>query len=442
MTEFRCHSEKQFDALFSTTPITCVASGIQWGKTTVGAAWLKILMHTYTAEDDNFIITSPTFPILNQSTRPPFLRAMEGLGHHNRQENNFKMTGGGTCWFRTGRDPDSIVGIPKVRGILCDEAGLYSLYFWENIQGRSDANAAPIMIVTSPYSLNWLYKDIIAPIQKNKKNRQDVTLIQAKSVENPYFNKERYYERQKVMDPRRFNMMYGGEWHRMAGLVYDCFDDVENQCDAFQLPTGTKLYGGIDWGHTHAFVFKIRAVTPSGQHYGIHEFYKSGLTIFDIELALLRLCQVYEIGAIYCDPSQPAHIEQMNRAFHKAGLKAHCLAADNTIRTGIDRHYELLKTRKLKYFKGCNKHTLDELDTYHYPSPEDLKPDQHSKDAVPVKQNDDCLDCDRYLSLALYNGVNRKAPFVPSDQKKEEDIFKRIEQHKRRPKFNRDEKWS
>lgn len=46
--------------------------------------------------------------------------------------NAFRMHGGGTCWFRTETDPDSIVGIPRVRHIWGDEAGKYRLYFWEN----------------------------------------------------------------------------------------------------------------------------------------------------------------------------------------------------------------------------------------------------------------------------------------------------------------------
>lgn len=371
-----------------------------------------MLMHTFTDPEDNFIITSPTFPIISQSTLPPFLRLMEGLGKHNKQANNFEMTGGGTCWFRTGRDPDSIVGIPNVRGILCDEAGLYSLYFWENIQGRSDAKAAPIMIVTSPYALNWLYKDIIKPKLKDANLRPDVTLIQAKSVENPNFNTERYYARQKIMDPRRFNMMYGGEWNRMAGLVYDCFDEVENQCDDFSLPAGTTYYAGVDWGFSDPFVMKIRAITPDGRHYGVHEFYKTGLTISDMVGVAKRLHAIYNLTMCYCDPSQPGSIEEFNRN----GVPA--IGAVNDIRLGIDRHYELLKTRRLKYVKGQNPYTMDETDTYHYPSPDDLSPDQNAKDIMPVQQADHCMDAERYISVSTHQSHLKNRTFVPQDEKK------------------------
>lgn len=435
--DFTPHSEKQESALFSETPITVVASGIQWGKTTIGALWLKKLMHTYTDPEDNFVITSPSFPIISQSTLPPFLRLMEGYGTHDKKFNCFRMNGGGTCWFRTGTDPDSVVGIAQVRGILCDEAGKYSLYFWENIQGRSDARAAPIMIVTSPYSLNWLYKEIIRPKTKDPKARPDVTLIQARSLDNPYFNQARYHERKKTMDPRRFNMMYGGAWEKMEGLVYDCFDETENQCDPFQLPQGTRFFGGVDWGyHPDPFCLKVRAVTPSGIHYSVSEVYATNKTIMQI----IEICRqkklVFGIERFYCDPSQPGYIEEFNRNSLPAQK------AENAIRLGIDRHYELIKTRRFKMFKGMNPHTIDELETYHYPDPEDLKPDQDSKEQNPVGQNDHALDADRYLSVELFHAANQKhVPHVPQEHK-QEDQFARIERLKRKARTgNQSESW-
>lgn len=403
-----------------------------------------MMMHRFTAPDDNFIITSPTFPIIEQSTLPPFLRLMDDCGHHDKKNNCFYMTGGGTCWFRTGKDPDSIVGIPKVRAILGDEAGKYSLYFWENIQGRSDSLAAPIMLVTSPYTLNWLYKEIILPKKKDPRARPDVKLVQAASVENPYFNRERYYARQLTMDPRRFKMMYGGAWDRPAGLVYDCFDDELNVCDPLEFPAGTKFFGGIDWGYTEHFAFTIRAVTPSGQHYGISETYKTNLEMGAVAAAVVAKCEVHKpVDVIYADPSQPGAIAFVNRALKTAGLKTSVVPANNSKRLGLDAHYSLLKTRRLKYFKGQMRWTLDELDSYHYPEPEDLNPDDRAKEALPVEQKDHLMDAERYVSLATLTFHERRAPSVPSEEKpKQESPHQHIERLKRKPRVNGAEEWS
>lgn len=442
VSDFVPHSIKQETALFSKTPITVVATGIQWGKTTVGAVWLKMMMHTYTSPDDNFIITSPTFPIISQSTLPPFLRIMEGYGVHDRKLNCFRMTGGGTCWFRTGTDPDSVVGIPKVRAILADEAGKYSLYFWENIQGRADPNNAPIMIVTSPYSLNWLYKEIIRPKMRDPKARPDATLVQAASVENPHFNTERYYERERTMDPRRFKMMYGGGWDRVEGLVYDCFDETECIVKPFTLPHGTEYYAGVDWGFTAPMAITVRAVTPDGMHYQVAEVYRAQMSPSQKVEAARRLKLAYNIKMFYCDPEEPASIAE----FNSNGIPA--VAADNDVKRGVELHYELIKTRRFKIFEGTSPHTLDELETYHWPEPKDLKADQDEKDPNPVAQNNHAMDSMRYATISLVRSVtkldhSRRKPYVPQEREKTLDVHAEDARLKRKPRaVGGSEEWS
>lgn len=418
--EWRPHSDKQEDAVFSEAKITAVLTGIQWGKTEVGGIRMKIGMHTHTEPDDAFIIAAPTYKIMAQSTLPTFLKLMEGYGTYHKADAVFEMKGGGLAYCRTATEPDSIVGIRKVRRIWVDEAGKVSLYFWENVLARSAFFDCPIDLTSSPYTLNWLYKQIVRPKQKDPKARPDVKLVQAASWESPYMLQGTIDLARSTMDARRFNALFGGNWERMMGLVYDCFDEVENQCDAFVLPEGTIFVGGIDWGWTEACVFKVRAITPSGQHFGVSEFYKSGLTIRDLIQIVKRQQAVWNIGPVYCDPSQPGYIEEMNRN----GIRA--IAANNDVRVGIDRHYELIKTRRLKYFRGTHPYTLDEYDAYHYPAPDDVKPDEDIKNEKPVAQNDHALDADRYISIMTALSEKRHVAVVPDEQPKDENQHERI----------------
>lgn len=408
---FAPHSDKQELALFSDKSIVICATGIQWGKTSVGAIWMKLMMHQFRSSDDNFIITSPTYPIFKQSTLPPFLKLMDGYGKYDKKEECFNMYEGGTCWFRTGKNPDSVVGITNVRAILCDEAGLYTLYFWENIQGRSSFCQAPIRIVTSPYSLNWLYRDFIKPKRRDPNLLPDVELIQATSKDNPYFPAEEYEKKRQTMDPRRFNMMYGGEFDKMQGLVYDCFDEDQNIDDISPFPTGTRFFGGIDWGYTDPFVLVIHAVFPSGYRLQVSEVYETGLTLPEIGEMCRRMRAIWNIEHFYAGPDQPGSIEHLNR------LGCPTSAANNDIRVGIDLVYELFKTRQFKMLKGANQHTIDELDTYHYPEPKDLKHDQSSKEAKPVGQNDHCLDAVRYVVIMTHGSGIKTIPMVPNGKK-------------------------
>ena len=434
---FRPHSPQQELALFFATAIGLLACGIQFGKTKVGSVWMKLKNHTFTDPTDNFLIVAPTYKILTQSTLPPYLQIMKDFGIFSKADMTLKVHGGGTVYMRSATDPDSVVGITNIRAIWGDEAGLFSLYFSENLAARAAFRAAQTLYTTSPYTLNWLYKDIIRPKMRDPKARPDVTLIQAASWENPYFPREVIDRNRLTMDSRRFNALFGGQWERPAGMVYDCYDEDENQVEPFQLPAGTRFVGGIDWGFNHPFVFKVRAITPEGRHYGVSEFYQTGLTIADAVKVVKQRCLVYGVGPVYCDPAQPAHIEELCRH------KIQAIPAENDIRLGIDRHYELLKTRRLKFFRGMNPHTLDEIESYHYPEPDELDPDDNAKDHLPVKQHDDAMDCDRYITVMTFSAHQRHAPSVPSEQSNAQESHEtRIKRLSRRPRVNGTESWS
>lgn len=415
------HSDKQESIIFSDEELTVVGTGTQWGKSQSAALWIKRQIHTFTHPEDTFLLMAPTYKVMNQSMLPYFLRVMEGFGDYRQADGEFRVHNGGTVYLRTGKDPNSIIGIPKVRAFWLDEAGLATLYFWENILARAASKGARGLLTTSPYALNWIWKDIIKPATAGK--LPAVKLIQAPSWENPYHDlhdPERREAMRSKMDPRRFQMIFGGEWGRMEGLVYDCWDDDRNYVEAFGLPTDTRFIGGIDWGYQDPFVIKIRAVTPDGRQYGISEFYKTGLTPVDqIEIGRQKH-KIFGVQYFLADPSQPGMIEEFNRN----GIP--CRPANNDIDKGIGLHYELIKTGRYKEFSGTCPHSAEEREVYHYPEPKDLGPDQQQKAIKPVDQSNHCMDVDRYITMDTYQAHHRNPPKVPKspDQLKSQDRFK------------------
>ena len=93
---FRPHSPKQQSALLSNKKINLIATGVQWGKTTVGAVWLKRHIHNTSGEGSNYIIYAPTYKILQQSTLPAFLKAMAGTGVYRKSDSVFEINGART----------------------------------------------------------------------------------------------------------------------------------------------------------------------------------------------------------------------------------------------------------------------------------------------------------------------------------------------------------
>ena len=433
--EFSVHSEKQERLIFSDHKITAAITGIQWAKTTSGAWWMKRKIFEHTEKENAFLVCAPTYKILKQSTLPAFLRIMEGMGDYRYGDDEFITNWGTKVYMRTGTDPDSIVGITNVRAVWGDEAGKYSLYFWENIQGRASFRDAPIMLTSTPYAMNWFFKEILKPFKAG--NRPDVLVIQAKSCDNPYFPMAEYERRKLTMDPRRFNAMYNGEFEKMHGLVYDCFEEDIHLVEPIQLPIGTRYYAGVDWGTTHPFVIHVRAVTPEGMHYQVAETFRTGYTLMDMVQVAKMQKQVWDIQTFYCDPSQPGYIEEFNRH----GLSA--VKADNDIRRGIDLTYNLIKENKLKFFNNACSNTIDGLNTYHYPEPEDLGPDDSSREPNPVKQDDDAMDAMRYATIMTYHTAVKKPSRVPlQSNQRELTNEERIRKLKSRKDNRRTENWS
>jgi hypothetical protein len=210
----------------------------------------------------------------------------------------------------------------------------------------------------------------------------------------------------------------------MHGLVYDCWEDSENLCEPFPLPPGTRFFGGIDWGYTDPFVFKVRAITPEGMEYGISEFYKAGLTILDQVRVVEGVLSIWPVERIFCGTDQPGHIEEFNRR------KLPAEGADTgkgSIRRGIDLHYNIIKTRRYKEFVGACPYSSDERDTYHYPEPEDLGPDDGTKEQNPVGAADHAMDVDRYITLGTRHLVKEPVIKTPKSTNPFDAILKRKE---------------
>jgi PBSX family phage terminase large subunit len=434
---FKCHSPKQEQLIFSDSAETYAITGIQWAKTTSGAWWMKRHMLSHTDKSDNFIIAAPTYKILQQSTLPAFLRIMDGFGEYFAGSAEFRMKGGGICFMRTGTEPDSVVGITNVRAVWGDEAGKFSLYFYENLISRASFRQAPALFTSTPYTMNWLYKQVLKPYREGK--LKDTLIINARSCDNPYFPMAEYEKRRLSMDPRRFNAIYNGEFEKMQGLVYNCFEEDLHLVKPHTLPVGTKYYAGVDWGTTHPFVISVRAITPGGDHFKVSEYYKTGHTLLDMIAIAERFKQTWDIQTFYCDPSQPGYIEEFNRH----GLSA--APAVNDIRKGIDLQYGLMKSGKYKVFydgTGLNKHFVDELEMYHYPEADDLGPDDADKEQVPVKQDDHAMDAERYVTIMTYHSGIKKLPHVPGLQKREETHEDRVKRLKRKIGSRKTEAWS
>ena len=237
-------------------------------------------------------------------------------------------------------------------------------------------------------------------------------------------------------------MVFGGQFERMEGLVYgEAFSEKENLCPWPDLDQRARYFGGIDWGYTNPFALVIHGIYPNRERYQLSETKKARLSLEQmIDLAKQKM-KIFGVEHFFADPSEPRYIE----AFNNAGIPTS--PADNDVKYGCEIVWEEMKERRLKFVDGePSKHTVDEIDTYHWPDPKDLKPDQDEKNPNPVAQNDHVLDAIRYVTVSTIDLHLRRDPYVPGQKPVSElDTHERAKQLKRTHRFglgHNTEKWS
>ncbi len=386
MPVYKLHKYQE-KAFLSQKHITCMVAGIQSGKTMTGGIFLgshAARLRPY----ENLIMCAPTYKILNQATLPTFLKMFGHCGEYRKADAEFLVHGGGKIFVRSLTDPNSMEGITDVKAVWLDEGGLISRYAWENVTGRAAFRQAPVLVTTTPYALNWLY---VMWKEWTAGQRDDVDFVQFRSIDNPFFPQAEFERQKRTLDSRRFKMKYEGQFGKMEGLVYEQI----NLCKAKDLPSGTKFYGGLDWGYTNPFALSVRAFTPYGEHYRISEFYKSGLIMDEIVDIVRARRDMFGIELFIGDPSSPASIEALNRA----GLP--CIPGDNRVRAGTDLQIKMIKEERFFIFEDENPMGIDEYNSHHYPEPKDYKIDENQKEQEPVDSHNHGIDADRYVSMYL-----------------------------------------
>jgi PBSX family phage terminase large subunit len=386
-----------------------MVAGLQSGKTTAGGLWMRKTLSQYHAEkDSSYIVAFPTYSIFNSSTLPAFFKYCGALGYFHKSEKTFYLNHGPKVYFRSMDNEWSCEGITKCRGIWVDEGGLISTQAFINLMGRAAPMQCNIFISTTPYNTsNYLYHDLYEPWKDGE--RDDVDIIQFKSVDNPYFPRDEYYRQQRLLDPRMFALRYEGRFERMAGLVYQDFD-YANICDPFKIdPNKYLVVGGLDWGYADPFAVVIRALSRDGKaDYQIGEYLRTGHTPDEQLEVTKRLQKEYGVTTWYADSADPGMIEY----FRKNGLSiTGVVKGHNSVQNGIALHQQLIRAKTYRVFRGKCPCTEEEYETYSYP------PDKDGKNPIttPVKFADHLMDASRYVSMCCFDMLRAWQPvFKPS----------------------------
>lgn len=355
----------QWHAWESKRRFIAVLAGTQSGKTSFGPLWL--LREIETCGPGDFIVATPTFPLLELKALPEFQRLFEtylGLGKYIGSPSRrftFSKAGarrlfGDRCdpyietnvFFGYAADPDSLESA-TAKAAWLDEAGQrkFKLGSWEAIQRRLALNQGRALITTTPYDLGWLKQKIW---DKWKAGDKTIDVVRFESTANPRFSQEEFNRAREELPGWKFDLFYRAIFTRPAGLIYDVFDEDKHKCPRFAIPREWPRYLGLDFGGVNTAGLFYAEEPGTGKLYLYREYKAGGRTAAEHAKELLK----GEPGIPICVGGSKSE-GQWRSEFRAGGLPVKPPVV-REVEVGIDRVY------------GCHKRgeiiVFDDLDGY------------------------------------------------------------------------------
>lgn len=423
---------KQAAAFNSQKRIVMCCSGIQGGKSLIGALKLRDMVKNIWPEnkypDVNFAVCAPDYKSMHQSTRMAFDIVFQGEGHMNEMSQEFRLKDGRKIFFRTMiKNLNAVEGIPNCVFIWADEAAQYPRLAFINMQSRTSFMKGQLFLTTTPYAMNWPKKEVI---DRFKQGDPDIDYFEWLSVENPAFPKDEYERQKKLLSQKEFERKYMGMHTRMEGLIFEDFDEYNwADPDVIDL-TGAIYTGSIDWGFDHPFCINIRAITPDKKMYGV-SFFKGESLMVSQQLDLIKAKHnMFHVKHWSCGHDRPEMIAELNRLGIPAFKYFEHQPDYREVNAGNQKHAEFIKTKQYRILTNveAKRDLEDEYETYAW----DKKEGQEGGKEKPVDFNDDLMATERYNTVGSLHLLSLKfdLPKIPLGYYQKIDSWKPTKKHK------------
>lgn len=384
----------QVRAWNSRAPVVAFIGGTGSGKTWLAARWLVVrALHN----EGEYIACSPTLGMLKRTLWKEIKRVLrEYRIPFTKNEQDMVIHLNGSLIYGISADkPERMEGI-HARAAVLDEAGQMDLLAWEVVQRRTAMQRGQILISTTPYRWNWLKTDVYDRAISGDANFE---LIQAVSIDNPEFPRERFERAKRELPEWRFKMFYLAQFTRPLGLIYHDWEPVH----PFEIPSGWLKIRGLDFGYNNPTAVIWLAQSPEGTWYAYKEFKRSEVTLDTLEEILKK-----ENIPTYGDPEARQALETLRRR----GCDVR--PANCEVLSGISYVQGLMKQKRLLIFKDLI-HTIDELNTYSWKLDANDEPlDQ------PEKKNDHLMDA---LRMALWSTAGRQEGIPQAASRKRRESY-------------------
>lgn len=377
-----------------------IADGaIRSGKTiAMICSFLRWSQKNFKGED--FIIAGKSIGALKRNVIKPMQQILTAWGwqyQYNRSE-NYLVIGSNTYYLfgaNNEASQDVLQGLTAA-GALADEVALFPQSFVDQMIGRCSADGAKIFMNCNPRGPYHFLK--VEYIDKAVEKR--IYYLHFTMDDNLSLS-ERVKERFRRMFSGVFFKRYIlGLWVMAEGIIYDMFDENKHKVPTIERPYN-QYYVSVDYGTQNPTTFGLWG-KYKGKWYKVKEYYYSGRdeakqkTDEEFYQDLEEFIGDINVKAVIVDPSAASFIATIR----KHG-KYKVIHAINDVLDGI-RNVATALNEELILYNDCCINTFREFFSYVW----DEKAAERGEDK-PIKQNDHCMDSDRYFVNTVIFGIER-----------------------------------
>lgn len=269
------------------------------------------------------------------------------------------------------------------------------------------ANARAFADSNPESSNHWLYQEKIKPYLENNQDVRDVfeywhfTMRDNANLSDVFIkNQEKLYT--GAFKARKIE----GLWIVADGLVYDTFNREKHilshheVLQKIQIGEIVEFFLGVDWGWVHPTAVTLYGYSAkSDMYYQIDELYAPKVEADGVIRWIEQKQKEYQrfFSFANCDNARPEQNDKLRRSTNLVIYEEKPKVEDSIAMVRSVINYD-----RLNVSQKC-VHTLQEFQTYRYPS-EDERLKATVQADLPVKLNDDCMDAMRY---GLYSHLTR-----------------------------------
>ena len=272
------------------------------------------------------------------------------------------------------------------------------------------ANARAFADSNPESSNHWLYQEKIKPFLENDSDVKDIfdywhfTMRDNANLSDVFIkNQEKLYT--GAFKARKID----GLWIVAEGLVYDTFNTDKHTITPAEIlqkiTTGeiVEYFLGVDWGWNHPTAVILFGYSRQGDYYIIDELYAQKVEADAVIKWIDQKQNEYKrfFSFANCDNARPEQNDKLRRLTNLVIYEEKPKVEDSIALVRSVINYD-----KLNVSTKC-VHTLQELETYRYPT-EDERLKSTVQADLPVKMNDDCMDAMRYGLYKHLTSFNRR----------------------------------